>query len=417
MSSNNSGVSAAGEIDESLYSRQLYVLGKEAMLKMQTSNVLILGLKGLGVEIAKNVVLAGVKSMTVFDPEPVQLADLSTQFFLTEKDIGQKRGDVTRAKLAELNAYVPVNVLDSLDDVTQLSQFQVVVATDTVSLEDKVKINEFCHSSGIRFISSETRGLFGNTFVDLGDEFTVLDPTGEEPRTGMVSDIEPDGTVTMLDDNRHGLEDGNFVRFSEVEGLDKLNDGTLFKVEVLGPFAFRIGSVKEFGEYKKGGIFTEVKVPRKISFKSLKQQLSNPEFVFSDFAKFDRAAQLHLGFQALHQFAVRHNGELPRTTNDEDANELIKLVTDLSVQQPEVLGEGVDVNEDLIKELSYQARGDIPGVVAFFGGLVAQEVLKACSGKFTPLKQFMYFDSLESLPDPKNFPRNEKTTQPVNSLR
>lgn len=415
MSSNNSGVSAAGEIDESLYSRQLYVLGKEAMLKMQTSNVLILGLKGLGVEIAKNVVLAGVKSMTVFDPEPVQLADLSTQFFLTEKDIGQKRGDVTRAKLAELNAYVPVNVLDSLDDVTQLSQFQVVVATDTVSLEDKVKINEFCHSSGIRFISSETRGLFGNTFVDLGDEFTVLDPTGEEPRTGMVSDIEPDGTVTMLDDNRHGLEDGNFVRFSEVEGLDKLNDGTLFKVEVLGPFAFRIGSVKEYGEYKKGGIFTEVKVPRKISFKSLKQQLSNPEFVFSDFAKFDRAALLHLGFQALHQFAVRHNGELPRTMNDEDANELIKLVTDLSVQQPEVLGEGVDVNEDLIKELSYQARGDIPGVVAFFGGLVAQEVLKACSGKFTPLKQFMYFDSLESLPDPKNFPRNEKTTQPVNS--
>lgn len=135
---------------------------------------------------------------------------------------------MTRAKLAELNAYVPVNVLDSLDDVTQLSQFQVVVATDTVSLEDKVKINEFCHSSGIRFISSETRGLFGNTFVDLGDEFTVLDPTGEEPRTGMVSDIEPDGTVTMLDDNRHGLEDGNFVRFSEVEGLDKLNDGTLF---------------------------------------------------------------------------------------------------------------------------------------------------------------------------------------------
>lgn len=90
MSSNNSGVSAAGEIDESLYSRQLYVLGKEAMLKMQTSNVLILGLKGLGVEIAKNVVLAGVKSMTVFDPEPVQLADLSTQFFLTEKDIGQR---------------------------------------------------------------------------------------------------------------------------------------------------------------------------------------------------------------------------------------------------------------------------------------------------------------------------------------
>lgn len=42
-----------GEIDESLYSRQLYVLGAEAMKKMSASNVLIVGLLGLGVEIAK----------------------------------------------------------------------------------------------------------------------------------------------------------------------------------------------------------------------------------------------------------------------------------------------------------------------------------------------------------------------------
>ena len=48
------------EIDESLYSRQLYVLGHEAMRRMGASNVLIVGLKGLGVEIAKNIALAGV---------------------------------------------------------------------------------------------------------------------------------------------------------------------------------------------------------------------------------------------------------------------------------------------------------------------------------------------------------------------
>ena len=40
-----------GEIDESLYSRQLYVLGHEAMKRMSTSHVLIAGLRGLGVEI------------------------------------------------------------------------------------------------------------------------------------------------------------------------------------------------------------------------------------------------------------------------------------------------------------------------------------------------------------------------------
>ncbi len=40
-------------IDEALYSRQLYVLGHEAMHRMQTQNVLVSGLGGVGIEIAK----------------------------------------------------------------------------------------------------------------------------------------------------------------------------------------------------------------------------------------------------------------------------------------------------------------------------------------------------------------------------
>src|SRR5438270_9566397 len=84
-----------GEVDESLYSRQLYVLGHEAMKRMGSSNVLIVGLRGLGVEIAKNIALAGVKSLTLFDPKPATLADLSSQFFLHPEDVGQPRAAVT----------------------------------------------------------------------------------------------------------------------------------------------------------------------------------------------------------------------------------------------------------------------------------------------------------------------------------
>ena len=40
-----------GDIDESLYSRQLYVLGHEAMKRMGSSHVLVAGLRGLGVEV------------------------------------------------------------------------------------------------------------------------------------------------------------------------------------------------------------------------------------------------------------------------------------------------------------------------------------------------------------------------------
>lgn len=57
-----------------------------------------------------------------------------------------------------------------------------------------------------------------------------------------------------------------------------------------------------------------------------------------------------------------------------------------------------DVDEKVLTELSYQASGNLAPVNAVIGGLVAQEVLKACSAKFHPIIQFTYFDSLESLP-------------------
>ena len=61
-----------------------------------------------------------------------------------------------------------------------------------------------------------------------------------------------------------------------------------------------------------------------LAFKSLRQSLADPEFLMSDFAKFDRPLQLHLGFQALHAFRAAH-GELPAPSDAAHAAELLSL--------------------------------------------------------------------------------------------
>lgn len=66
---NDSRSRGASDIDESLYSRQLYVLGHDAMRRMANSDILLSGIGGLGLEIAKNVILGGVKSITLHDKE------------------------------------------------------------------------------------------------------------------------------------------------------------------------------------------------------------------------------------------------------------------------------------------------------------------------------------------------------------
>lgn len=50
IDNNNNG---KPQLDEGLYSRMLYVLGHEAMQKMSLSNILLVGLKGLGIEIGE----------------------------------------------------------------------------------------------------------------------------------------------------------------------------------------------------------------------------------------------------------------------------------------------------------------------------------------------------------------------------
>lgn len=56
-----------------------YVLGHDAMRRMGEADILIAGMRGLGVEVAKNVILAGVRSVMVQDEGMVEWNDLSSQ--------------------------------------------------------------------------------------------------------------------------------------------------------------------------------------------------------------------------------------------------------------------------------------------------------------------------------------------------
>jgi ubiquitin-activating enzyme E1 len=397
-----------GDIDESLYSRQLYVLGHEAMKRMGSSNVLIVGLKGLGAEIAKNIALAGVKSLTLWDPEKVAISDLSAQFFLHPDDVGKSRAEVTAPRVAELNSYTPVTIHKSTrlaEDLGQLKQYEVVVLTNT-SLKDQLLIADYCHHNGIYLVITDTFGLFGYIFTDFGKRFTVGDATGENPVNGIIAAIDEDGLVSALDETRHGLEDGDYVQFSEVRGMKGLNDAAPRKVTVKGPYSFSIGDVSGLGTYQGGGLFTQVVMPKTLDFQPLAEQLKEPEFLISDFAKFDRPQQLHLGVQALHHFRDT-KGNWPRPHNKSDAEEVLKITREMAKDA----GVEIELNEKLIIELSYQAQGDLSPMAAFFGGLAAQEVLKAVSGKFHPIKQWLYLDSLESLPTSSK--RSEELCQPL----
>lgn len=393
----SSNMTDADDIDEGLYSRQLYVLGHDAMRAMQKSAVLIVGCDGLGVEIAKNVILAGVKSVAVYDPQPTSLADLSSNFYLTEAHVASKtpRSHACIDDLVSLNPYVTVSVYDGAIDLNEpnrdiLSSFAVVVLVNQSHAAQRA-VDSICHKEGVKFLSASSRGVFGAIFCDFGPSFTVTDVTGEQPRSVMISAITKENPpiVTCLDEQRHDLETGDYVSFTEVQGMVNLNDEKPHKIKVLGPYTFALEEtdVSSFPDYIRGGYATQVKMPSEVSFKPLSEAFAAPEYIITDFAKMDRMDTIHACFAALDELP---GGTPPRPGSVDDAGAFAKLV---KVREGEPVA-------SVVEAFARTCAGSISPMAAGLGGVAAQEVLKAVSGKFMPIRQFLYFDCMECLPDP-----------------
>jgi len=393
-------------VDEKLYSRQLYVLGHEAQRRMMSSSCLMIGVSGLGVEIAKNVILAGISSMTLYDPYEVNYYDLGGNFYLSESDIGKNRAKVCTDKLAELNQYVKVELLEGggvedMDWSIALKGKSCVVVSIPLPLKTLYKMNEICRENKCGFIYTHTCSVFGMIFCDFGDKFVVMDKDGENPVSCQVEEIicsNPAVVKVLEDHGRHGLENGDLVMFDRVKGLEGfLERKKEYEVKVTGIYTFELVGC-DFSSAKAAatqGYITQVKKPVEVSFKSLRECVENVEedrFMLSDFAKMDRPKQLHYAFLSLLEYMEKQG--LPSPGDSDAAAEVYSLAEG----KTEIFKDD-DKAKKLLHHLASGSKTVLSPMCALLGGMVGQEVLKACSGKFMPIRQFLYFDAEEALPE------------------
>jgi len=326
---------------------------------------LVSGMLGLGAEVAKNLVLSGIGSITIHDTETVQISDLSANFYLTPEDVGKNRAEACKLKFAELNPYTTVTASTAPLTPESLAPFKqtdsgaknAIVLTNNKSITLLSQLGDFAHSNNIVFIVADSYGVFSHVFTDFGSKHTIFDATGEEPGTAIVTLISPSKplsaediakgvkhttTITTFDEKPHGFGTGDYVQFAEVKGMkeinyDSSNEATsrlaaLKVVNVLGLYGFEVElDSSKFSPYISHGLVTGVKVEEEINCLSFKDSLVRPgEFIISDFAKFGRAEQFHFGYQALLTFSERNNGKRPAVNNAEHVAEFMKIVSELN---------------------------------------------------------------------------------------
>ncbi|KAH0435248.1 hypothetical protein IEQ34_026658 [Dendrobium chrysotoxum] len=157
-----------------LYDRQIRVWGVDAQKRLSKANVLVSGLNGTIAEFCKNIVLAGVGSLTLMDDRLVTKDAIHANFLITPEEAkhsGSSLAEVYCNSLKEFNPMVHVSV--EKGDLHQfagvfLDKFDVVVIS-CCSPKDKILINNKCRErqKRIAFYTVECRDSCGEIFVDL----------------------------------------------------------------------------------------------------------------------------------------------------------------------------------------------------------------------------------------------------------
>nr|XP_039255429.1 SUMO-activating enzyme subunit 1-like [Styela clava] len=197
------------------YDRQIRLWGLDAQKRLRQAKVLVVGIGGLASEVVKNVVLAGVKALTMLDDKVVSESDMGSQLLVTHLDMGKNRAEASMARTQPLNPNVIVScdkmpISEKPDDFFR--EFDIVCLTE-VPFEERIRINLICRSSGIKFFCGDVFGFYGYCFADLGMHDFVREEVKKEKKYDL--DGEPEAKKSKLDEKGKKEEEKILVRVTD----------------------------------------------------------------------------------------------------------------------------------------------------------------------------------------------------------
>ena len=399
-------------MDTNLYSRQIFTYGKETMEKIINLRILIIGLRGLGIEIAKNLILLGPKEVSISDPNICKINDLGANFFIKLNDVNIKtREESCLEKLSSLNKYVDVSIFKG-NLKENLNKFNIIIITEIMKTEDLVEINELCRINKVGFIYTLSLGLTGYLFNDFGDNFIINDINGENNLKYYIFSIEEKADryeiyLGLQKNETFDLREGDYIIFKEIKGLEFLNDNIPKKILKVSKNSFEIEKKENNinnNKYLDGGIVEEIKIPKRLNFDSLKNNLyvPNDNFVSIDKSKKNSNILLHCAFIGIHHYYNLYQ-KLPELNDLKQVNLIMEFAYKFYLEIKEKHAKYlyikkkkkiIEFDRNFIEKAIRFTKSEINPICNFLGGIVSQEAMKI-TGKYYPIYQWLRFDFFE----------------------
>jgi adenylyltransferase/sulfurtransferase len=186
------------------YNRQILLpqVGIEGQERLNSANVLIIGMGGLGSPVAMYLAAAGVGHLWLSDFDVVELSNLQRQIIHNTSDIGKSKVESARDTLLALNPFIKVIPLYQRLDEDSLAEHvaQVDVVLDcSDNLPTRLAINQACVNQKTPLVSGAAIRMEGQIAIFQNDTpnsacYRCLYPSGDVPtetctQTGILAPI------------------------------------------------------------------------------------------------------------------------------------------------------------------------------------------------------------------------------------
>ncbi|GIK00511.1 hypothetical protein Aspvir_004536 [Aspergillus viridinutans] len=329
-----------------LYDRQIRLWGVKAQEKIRSANILLITFKALANEIAKNLVLAGIGTLTIVDHETVKEEDLGAQFFISEEHVGQNRAQAAAPAIHAMNPRVQLRI-DTEDIQTKqpdfFAQFDVTIATE-LDFPTYSTINAACRIFNRPFYAAGLHGFYGFAFADLIAHDFVIER--------FKSNVSPSAQETPT---------RSIINITTKKENDKIIE-MVTKREIYSPLI-----------------------------------LANTSPLPEDLTRLPRRRRqvtpLLTCLRALWEFQKLSGGRLP-TFSRQDLELFTKLARD---RHQELKLDISTLDSEFLRNFLQNLGSELSPVAAFVGGSLAQDVINVLSAREQPLQNLLLFDGDKSV--------------------
>lgn len=141
------------------FSRSELIFGVDGLDKLRNSNVLLLGVGGVGSYIAEGLIRGGVGKLTIVDNDDVALTNLNRQIIALHSTLGKSKVEVAKQRLEDINPNAEITALQMFYTGSEIDLSEYDYIADAIdSVTPKLNLIENAFKLDVPIISSMGTG-------------------------------------------------------------------------------------------------------------------------------------------------------------------------------------------------------------------------------------------------------------------